>query len=155
MAQARMDGGGRHLCADWRRGQPEGRSWYVPRVLLQAAPSHSPTHDVAATGIVLSYIFAGVVCVFSAFSYAEFAARIPISGSAYTYAYTTVGEFPAWIIGWDLTLEYMIGSAAVARYVPSDLLAYRSVLTVRERTGDGVATCVYCCQVWELNTRCI
>lgn len=67
------------------------------------------------TGVVLSFAFAGVVCIFSALSYAEFAARVPISGSAYSYAYTTVGEFPAWIIGWDLTLEYMIGSATVAR----------------------------------------
>src|SRR5579859_3671370 len=65
-------------------------------------------------GIVLSYIFAGTGCVFAGLCYAEFAALIPIAGSAYTYGYATLGEIFAWIIGWDLILEYAFGAATVA-----------------------------------------
>ena len=68
----------------------------------------------AGPAIMLSFVFAGFACIFSALCYAEFAARLPISGSAYTYAYATIGELLAWIIGWDLILEYTIGAAAVA-----------------------------------------
>ena len=68
----------------------------------------------AGPGIVLSYVMAGVVCAFAALCYAEFAAMIPISGSAYTYAYATLGEIFAWMIGWDLILEYAVGSMTVA-----------------------------------------
>ncbi len=64
--------------------------------------------------IVLSFLLAGVTCVFSALSYSELASTIPISGSAYTYGYATLGELVAWIIGWDLILEYGISVAAVA-----------------------------------------
>src|SRR4051812_49532161 len=64
--------------------------------------------------IVLSFILAGVTCIFSALSYAELASTIPVSGSAYTYAYATMGELIAWIIGWDLILEYGVSVAAVA-----------------------------------------
>ena len=64
--------------------------------------------------IVLSFVFAGVTCVFSALAYAELASTIPVSGSAYTYAYATMGELVAWIIGWDLILEYGVSVAAVA-----------------------------------------
>jgi amino acid transporter len=63
---------------------------------------------------VLSFILAGVTCAFSALSYSELASSIPISGSAYTYAYATLGELLAWIIGWDLILEYGVSVAAVA-----------------------------------------
>src|SRR5699024_1992368 len=56
--------------------------------------------------IVLSFVLAGLTCVFSALSYAELASTIPVAGSAYTYSYATMGEFIAWIIGWDLILEY-------------------------------------------------
>ena len=56
--------------------------------------------------LVISFLIAGVTCVFSALSYAELASAIPVSGSAYTYAYATMGELLAWIIGWDLLLEY-------------------------------------------------
>src|SRR4249919_3354087 len=65
-------------------------------------------------GIVLSYIFAGTGCVFAGLCYAEFAALIPIAGSAYTYGYATLGEIFAWIIGWDLILEYAFSAATVA-----------------------------------------
>src|SRR3954462_15147123 len=64
--------------------------------------------------IVLSFILAGVTCIFSALSYAELASTIPVSGSAYTYAYATMGEVIAWIIGWDLILEYGVSVAAIA-----------------------------------------
>src|SRR6478752_5064159 len=68
----------------------------------------------AGPAIILSFVLAGVTCVFSALSYAELASTIPVSGSAYTYAYATLGEIMAWIIGWDLILEYGISIAAVA-----------------------------------------
>src|ERR1700752_5363918 len=64
--------------------------------------------------IILSFVLAGVTCVFSALSYAELASTIPVSGSAYTYGYATMGELLAWIIGWDLILEYAVPVAAIA-----------------------------------------
>jgi len=64
--------------------------------------------------IIFLFIFAGIACAFSALCYAEFASRIPIAGSAYTYAYASLGELIAWIIGWDLIVEYAIGNIAVA-----------------------------------------
>ncbi len=68
----------------------------------------------AGPGIVFSFIFAGLACAFAGLCYAEFSAMIPISGSAYTYSYATLGEFVAWIIGWDLILEYLFAASAVA-----------------------------------------
>lgn len=68
----------------------------------------------AGPGIVWSFILSGIACAFAAFCYAEFSAMIPIAGSAYTYAYATLGQFVAWIIGWDLMLEYLFGSSTVA-----------------------------------------
>ncbi|HEU5179977.1 MAG TPA: amino acid permease [Candidatus Polarisedimenticolia bacterium] len=68
----------------------------------------------AGPAIILSFILTAVACVFSALCYAEFAAMIPIAGSAYTYAYATLGEMIAWIIGWDLIIEYAVGNIAVA-----------------------------------------
>lgn len=65
-------------------------------------------------GVVFLFIFTAIACGFSAFCYAEFASQLPVSGSAYTYAYATLGEFLAWIIGWDLLMEYAIGNIAVA-----------------------------------------
>jgi basic amino acid/polyamine antiporter, APA family len=64
--------------------------------------------------LVISFLLAGLTCIFSALSYAELASTIPVSGSAYTYAYATMGELLAWIIGWDLILEYGVSVAAVA-----------------------------------------
>jgi APA family basic amino acid/polyamine antiporter len=69
---------------------------------------------MAGPGIVLSFIFAGIACAFAGLCYAEFASMIPVAGSAYTYAYATLGQFVAWIIGWDLILEYTIGATTVA-----------------------------------------
>jgi APA family basic amino acid/polyamine antiporter len=65
-------------------------------------------------GIVISFVIAGLTCLFSALSYAELASAIPVAGSAYTYTYATMGELIAWIIGWDLILEYGVAVAAVA-----------------------------------------
>src|SRR4051812_16060051 len=71
-------------------------------------------HDKAGPALMLSYSLAGLACIFAALCYAEFAAMVPVAGSAYTYAYATLGELCAWIIGWDLVLEYAVGSATVA-----------------------------------------
>jgi APA family basic amino acid/polyamine antiporter len=71
-------------------------------------------HNVAGPALMLSYTVAGITCVFAALCYAEFASMVPVAGSAYTYAYATLGELFAWIIGWDLVLEYAVGSATVA-----------------------------------------
>src|SRR5215472_9306845 len=68
----------------------------------------------AGPAIVLSFILAGIACVFAGLCYAEFASMIPVAGSAYTYGYATLGELIAWIIGWDLILEYALGAATVA-----------------------------------------
>lgn len=68
----------------------------------------------AGPAVTLSFIIAAVGCAFSALCYAEFASMVPVAGSAYTYAYATVGEFFAWIIGWDLVLEYSVGAATVS-----------------------------------------
>ena len=68
----------------------------------------------AGPAITMSYLAAGLACAFAALCYAEFASMIPISGSAYTYAYATLGELVAWMIGWDLILEYAVGSLTVA-----------------------------------------
>lgn len=70
--------------------------------------------NYAGPGLVLSFLLAGLVCAFAALCYAEFASSVPASGSAYTYSYTTFGEIIAWILGWDLILEYGFASAAVA-----------------------------------------
>jgi APA family basic amino acid/polyamine antiporter len=68
----------------------------------------------AGPGLVLSFVVAGVGCALAALCYAEFASTVPVAGSAYTYAYATLGELFAWIIGWDLVLEYAVASSAVA-----------------------------------------
>src|SRR5471032_1621934 len=74
----------------------------------QAAGKH------AGPAVIISMVIAGIVSAFAALCYSEFAACVPISGSAYAYGYGTLGEFVAWIIGWDLILEYAFGAATVA-----------------------------------------
>jgi APA family basic amino acid/polyamine antiporter len=69
---------------------------------------------IAGPAVILSFVLAAVACVFSALSYAELASSIPVAGSAYTYTYATLGEIVAWIIGWDLILEYGVSVAAIA-----------------------------------------
>src|SRR5450759_98931 len=71
-------------------------------------------HDRTGPALMLSFVMAGLACVFAALCYAEFASMVPVAGSAYTYAYATLGELFAWIIGWDLILEYAVGSSTVA-----------------------------------------
>jgi APA family basic amino acid/polyamine antiporter len=70
--------------------------------------------DKAGAATMLSFVVAGTACAFAALCYAEFASMVPVAGSAYTYAYATLGELLAWIIGWDLLLEYGVGAASVA-----------------------------------------
>ncbi len=71
-------------------------------------------HDKAGPSLILSFVVSGIACIFSALCYAEFASMAPVAGSAYTYAYATIGELFAWIIGWDLILEYAVGAGSVA-----------------------------------------
>jgi APA family basic amino acid/polyamine antiporter len=70
--------------------------------------------ELSGPAIILSFLLAGITCVFSALSYSELASSIPVAGSAYTYGYATLGELAAWILGWDLILEYGVSVAAVA-----------------------------------------
>jgi APA family basic amino acid/polyamine antiporter len=72
------------------------------------------THDNAGPAVIFSFIVAAIGCAFAGMCYSEFATMIPIAGSAYTYAYATMGELLAWIIGWDLVLEYAVGAATVS-----------------------------------------
>jgi len=83
------------------------QSWLTHAPLVFGRPGAGPA-------VMLSFIVAGVACGFAALCYAELAAMIPVSGSAYTYSYATLGEIVAWIIGWDLILEYAVGNMAVA-----------------------------------------
>src|ERR1041385_2733267 len=78
----------------------------------------------AGPAIIWSYVLAGLGCMFAGLCYAEFASLIPIAGSAYTYGYATLGEIVAWIIGWDLILEYAFGAATVASGWSSTLVAF-------------------------------
>ncbi len=71
-------------------------------------------HDKAGPALILSFVVSGTACVFAGLCYAELAAMIPVAGSAYTYAYATLGEIAAWIIGWNLILEYTVAAASVA-----------------------------------------
>ncbi len=83
------------------------QSWMTHSDLLLGRPGAGPA-------VVFSFIVAAIACGFAALCYAELASMIPVSGSAYTYSYATLGELVAWIIGWDLILEYAVGNMAVA-----------------------------------------
>ena len=72
------------------------------------------SYEAAGPAVTLSFVVAAVGCAFAGLCYAEFAAMIPIAGSAYTYAYATMGELVAWIIGWALIMEYALGAATVS-----------------------------------------
>jgi APA family basic amino acid/polyamine antiporter len=88
--------------------------------------------------LILSYVFAGTACAFAALCYAEFASMAPVAGSAYTYAYTTLGELMAWIIGWDLVLEYAMGSATVANGWSNYFLKFLSLF--KDQAGKALIT---------------
>ena len=79
-----------------------------------SAAAGGAEHLGAGPAVMISFVLTAVACGFAALCYAEFASMVPVSGSAYTYAYATLGELVAWIIGWDLILEYAIGNVAVA-----------------------------------------
>jgi APA family basic amino acid/polyamine antiporter len=84
-------------------------------------------HDLTGPALMLSFVVSGLTCIFAALCYAEFASMAPVAGSAYTYAYATLGELFAWIIGWDLILEYAVASATVAHgwsHYFQDFLSY-------------------------------
>lgn len=112
--------------------------------------------NAAAEGgpaVILLFIFTAIACGFSALCYAEFASRIPVAGSAYTYAYASFGELIAWIIGWDLIMEYAIGNIAVAiswsQYF-TGLLSHYGVTVPRFLTMDYVSASRGYAQVTEL-----
>ncbi|MGS2643910.1 amino acid permease [Streptosporangium sp. LJ11] len=98
--------------------------------------------ETAGPAVALSFVAAGVVCALAALCYAEFASTVPAAGSAYTFAFATLGEFPAWIIGWDLMLEMMLGAAVVAvgwsGYLTS-LLASLGITLPGAIAGEGAA----------------
>src|SRR5947207_5574304 len=73
-----------------------------------------PARPGAGPAVIFSFVLTAVACGFAALCYAEFAAMVPVAGSAYTYAYASLGEFVAWIIGWDLIIEYAVGNIGVA-----------------------------------------
>src|SRR5262245_31914997 len=81
---------------------------------IGTAAAGDPTRPGAGPALILSFVLTAIGCGFAALCYAEFAAMVPISGSAYTYSYATLGEIVAWIIGWDLIIEYAVGNVAVA-----------------------------------------
>src|SRR6202789_2295513 len=101
----------------------------------------------AGPGLMLSFVLSGLGCAFAGLCYAEFAAMIPLAGSAYTYAYATLGELFAWIIGWDLTLEYAMGASTVSSGWSNHFIELLDVLHIRfplwlaydHWTGLGVA----------------
>jgi len=78
------------------------------------AAAGSPDRPGAGPALILSFVLTAVTCGFAALCYAEFASMVPVSGSAYTYSYATLGELVGWIIGWDLIIEYAVGNVAVA-----------------------------------------
>src|SRR5690349_24348897 len=81
----------------------------------------------AGPGLMLSFVLSGLGCAFAGLCYAEFAAMIPLAGSAYTYAYATLGELFAWIIGWDLTLEYAMGASTVSSGWSNHFIEFLSI----------------------------
>src|SRR5439155_9566471 len=95
-----------------------GSTWNTPVLnFVQARTTHASLvfgRPGAGPAVMLTFVVAGMACGFAALCHAELAAMIPVSGSAYTYSYATLGEIIAWIIGWDLILEYAVGNMAVA-----------------------------------------
>src|SRR5437870_13107988 len=81
---------------------------------IGTAAAGDPNRLGAGPALMVSFVITAIVCAFTALCYAEFASMVPISGSAYTYSYATLGEVIAWIIGWDLIIEYAVGNIAVA-----------------------------------------
>ena len=98
-------------------------------------------HDFAGPGLVLSFVVAGTACALAALCYAEFASMVPVAGSAYAYAYATLGELFAWIIGWDLVLEYAVASSTVAHGWSHYLLSFLDIFGIHlpmQWTGNPI-----------------
>src|SRR2546423_5545222 len=85
----------------------------------------------AGPGLMLSFVLSGMGCAFAGLCYADFAAMIPLAGSAYTYAYATLGEIFAWIIGWDLTLEYAMGASTVSSGWSNHFVEFLSIFGLK------------------------
>ncbi|MEW5765923.1 MAG: amino acid permease [Acidobacteriota bacterium] len=96
-------------------------------------------HDKAGPALILSFVVSGIACIFAALCYAEFASMAPVAGSAYTYAYTTLGELPAWIIGWDLVLEYTVTSSTVSHGWSHYFQDFLSILGIHVPRSLGYA----------------
>src|SRR5215510_3035629 len=97
--------------------------------------------------LMLSFVVAGLACVFAALCYAEFASMVPVAGSAYTYAYATLGELFAWIIGWDLILEYAVGAATVAHGWSAHFQEFTPLFGFTVPTSIHTAPVNYCVSV--------
>src|SRR6516225_3762575 len=113
------------------------------------------TAEHAGPAIVLSFVFAAVGCVFAGLCYAEFSSMIPVAGSAYTYGYATLGEIFAWIIGWDLVLEYAFGAATVASGWSGYLLSLLGDFGIKlpaSLAGTRWDEFIYYNNHWELST---
>src|SRR4030095_8990608 len=100
-------------------------------------------HNVAGPALMVSYVVAGITCVFAALCYAEFASVVPVARSAYTYAYATLGELFAWMIGWDLILEYAVGSATVANGWPGCFQSLLAQVGVAAPAAHGGPRIIY------------
>ena len=87
--------------------------------------------DMTGPALIVSFLIAGIACVFAAMCYAEFASLAPVAGSAYTYAYASLGEIWAWIIGWDLILEYSVAASAVANAWSGHVHDLLSMINIR------------------------
>ncbi|MCR3746129.1 amino acid permease [Lentzea californiensis] len=100
----------------------------------------STAGNIAGPSVSLSFVLAAIACALAALCYAEFASTVPVAGSAYTFSYATFGEFAAWIIGWDLVLEFAVGSAAVAKGWSAYLQTTLGLmgLDVKTEVGDGI-----------------
>src|SRR5215471_9700424 len=104
-------------------------------------------HDRTGPALMLSFVMAGLACVFAALCYAEFASMVPVAGSAYTYAYATLGELFAWIIGWDLILEYAVGSATVAHGWSAHFQEFTPIFGFHVPKAIATAPINYCVSV--------
>src|SRR5262244_4479036 len=104
-------------------------------------------HDRTGPALMLSFVLAGLACVFAALCYAEFASMVPVAGSAYTYAYATLGELFAWIIGWDLVLEYAVGAATVAHGWSAHFQEFTPLFGFRVPDSVRTAPINYCLSV--------
>jgi APA family basic amino acid/polyamine antiporter len=104
-------------------------------------------HDRTGPALMLSFVVAGLACVFAALCYAEFASMVPVAGSAYTYAYATLGELFAWVIGWDLILEYAVGAATVAHGWSAHFQEFTPLLGFRVPDAVRTAPVNYCLSI--------